>query len=191
MSNNIQEHPQSLLPFYVNGSLSLEQQAEIEQHLQVCERCREEIRFLNKLRQQVKHTTLATGPGELGLHRLLRDVKRDQSRVSVSRRWKPAMAAAVMVIVLQSVLLFRPQPVQQTYIPLGVQQTGIQITFQPTATEAQIREVLNRVHARIIDGPSALGVYQIELLDKQLTSQQREAIITRLRTQAIVQDVSP
>ena len=191
MSSDIQDHPQSLLPFYVNGSLSLEQQTEIELHLQVCDHCREEIHFLNKLRQQVKRSTIAAGPGELGLRRLLRDVKRDQSRVIVLRWWKPAMTAAVLVIVLQSVLLLRPQPAQQTYAPLGVQQTGIQIIFQPTATEVQIRKVLNQVHARIIDGPSALGVYQIELLDKQLTSRQREATIARLRSQTIVQDVSP
>ena len=190
MNNEIQDHPETLLPFYVNDSLSPEQRAQVDQHVQDCDHCRDEIRFLTALRRQVKQTTTTASPGELGLRRLMRDVKREQSRRVVSRWWKPAMAAAIMVIVLQSALLFQQQHTQPTYIPLGGAESGLQITFQPTATEAQIRELLNQAHARIIDGPGALGVYRIQLLNQQLTPQQREAIIAQLRQQAIVQDVS-
>jgi len=190
MNINIQEHPDSLLPFYVNGSLTAEQNHNVEQHLQTCERCRNEIQFLAKLREQVKHAVSVQAPGELGLRRLMRDVKRGKTRSSMSRWYKPAFAAAILVIVLQTAVFLHQQSTPQTYTPLGTSQVGIQITFTPTASEAQIRALMNQVHARIIDGPGALGIYRIELLEKNLTVQQRQALIERLRAQQIVQDVS-
>jgi len=191
MSINLQEHPDSLLPFYVNGSLTAEQYHDVELHLQACERCREEIRFLAKLREQIKQAAPVQAPGELGLRRLMRDVKRDKTRSAMARWYKPAIAAAMLVIVLQTAIFLHQQPARQSYTPLGEHQPGIQITFRPSATEAQIREILNQVHARIIDGPGALGIYHIELMEKNLNAQQRQILIDKLRAQAIVQDVSP
>ena len=37
----------------------------------------------------------------------------------------------------------------------------VQVSFVPEVTEAQIRELLHRTKATIVDGPSTLGIYHI------------------------------
>lgn len=191
MTTKLTQHPDTLLPFYVNGTLSAAQKAEVLQHLETCERCWAEIKYLEKIRQHIKELTPAQPPGELGLRRLLRDVKREKTRKTPATWWKPAMAAAMLVIVLQAGLLLQHQDSSETYAPLGVTQSGIQISFKPTATEAQIRLLLNRVNARITDGPGALGVYRIELQNKTLTPEQYRTVLAQLRQQEIVLEVVP
>lgn len=161
-------HPDELLPWYVNGTLEGPERARVEKHLESCRRCRDEAAWLARLREQIKAEGGADAPGELGLRRLMRQVRGSEAKPRARRLqwWQPALAAAVVVIVIQSVLLVKPwQEAETGIVPLGMQVSGavVQVEFAPTATEAQIREVLQAVDGIIVEGPGALGVYRIRL----------------------------
>ena len=52
--------------------------------------------------------------------------------------------------------------------------TLLQVTFVPDATEMQIRTLLARVDARIVEGPGALGVYTVSVPPEQADAALRE-----------------
>ncbi len=161
-------HPDELLPWYVNGTLEGPERERVEKHLESCRRCRDEAAWLARLREQIKAEGGADAPGELGLRRLMRQVRDSEAKTRARRLqwWQPALAAAVVVIVIQSVLLVKPwQEAETGIVPLGMQVSGavVQVEFAPTATEAQIREVLQAVDGIIVEGPGALGIYRIRL----------------------------
>lgn len=162
MTVNSDKHPQALLPWYVNGTLAGSERAQVEAHLGDCTRCRDEVVFLRALRHGVQSLG-HDSPGDLGLKRLLRDVRARQR--TPSAWWRPALAAAAVVIVAQGALLATFWPREPAITPLGEQRTGalIQVQFQPNATEAQIRELLQQTGATIVDGPGAVGVYRLRL----------------------------
>jgi anti-sigma factor RsiW len=157
-------HPEPLLAWFVNGTLGPSERATVELHLRGCARCRDEVAFLGALRQGVKALGGAEGPGELGRKRLLRDLQAE--RRAARAWWRPALAAAAAVIVVQGAVLaglwWREAPIA----PLGGPRAGgatVQIQFAPTATEAQIRAVLQEAGATLIDGPGASGVYRVRV----------------------------
>jgi hypothetical protein len=189
------KHPHHLLPFYVNGSLDKAQLQEVEQHLASCERCRNEVAFLRKLRDQVKQIKPEHSPAELGLRRLLRDIKQEQPLKRHMNWWRPALAAAMLVIVFQAGVFLHYKGSSDSYQQLGGTEPGIQVMFRPTASEAQIQKVLRASGAHIIDGPSALGIYRIELqikVDTPEHRQQRAELIQQLRQHSdVIQAVLP
>ncbi|MGE5240612.1 MAG: anti-sigma factor family protein [Bacteroidota bacterium] len=160
------DHPDELLPWYVNGTLANGERQDVEAHLQSCERCRQEVAWLQNLRTQVKDDT-ASSPGELGLHRLLREAKAPRSVARQPRQWwRPALAAAAVLIVIQSAVLINVMNRPAAITPLGgpvAEGVVLQVKFAPDATEAQIRQLLQQVQASLISGPGALGVYRVRL----------------------------
>jgi anti-sigma factor RsiW len=178
-------HPDELLAWYANETLELAERAIVDEHLKNCERCRDEVVFLRALRRGVKAVGETNAPGELGLKRLMRDVR---ARPATERNWwRPALAAAAVVIVVQAALLATFWPRESGITPLGgTKRDGVvQIQFQPTATEAQIRALLQETGATLIDGPGALGVYRI-VLDKP------DPALTQLRARNdVVKHVAP
>ncbi len=171
-------HPEELLPWFVNETLSTEERHSVEQHLDTCPQCQQEIELLQKMRTHVKeiHTE---SPGEFGLNRLLSTVRNDRTaseapQQTSSQWWKTAFAiAASLIIFIQAGLLIDTWYISKPMVPLsGPQENGIvlQVSFTPTTTEAQIREVITAVHGRFIDGPSSLGIYRIRLDDTENSS---------------------
>ncbi|MCR4345582.1 MAG: zf-HC2 domain-containing protein [Sulfuricaulis sp.] len=162
------EHPNELLPWYVNGTLTGQEQREVMNHLETCERCRQEIAWLQKIRAQIKADE-SGAPGEFGLNRLMRDIRREQAVPARKRSWwQPALAAAAVIIVVQGAvlmnLLSQPEPI----VPLGgpaAEGVVLQVRFHPEASEAQIRALLQQVRGNIVGGPGALGVYRLRLDD--------------------------
>jgi anti-sigma factor RsiW len=165
--NKRNDHPDELLPWYVNGTLAIGERQDVETHLQACKRCRQEVAWLQNLHAQVK-AGATRSPGEFGLNRLLREA---DPQKSVARHqkpwWRPALAAAAaVIIVVQSAVLinvlYRPTPIA----PLGgsaEEGVVLQVKFSPDATEAQIRQLLQQTQATFISGPGALGVYRLRL----------------------------
>ncbi len=161
---------EALLPWYVNGTLTDEERAQVEAHLAHCRRCREDVRFLTGLRQGVKRTTDTTTDPELGLKRLMREIDAEPTARRRTPWWQPSLAAAAVVIVVQGVLLFN---LWQRDDDIGMRLAGdtpppavvLQIQFDADAREGEIRALLRSLNARLIDGPSAVGLYRIELPD--------------------------
>jgi anti-sigma factor RsiW len=166
-------HPDDLLPWYANRSLAGAERDAVEAHLRECGRCRAELEFLGTLREQVKRSAPAQAADEVGLRRLLREVRRERAR---PRRRMALAAAAGLVIVVQAGLIgwlaTREQPIE----PLGEGAPAgvvLQLRFDPAASEARIRALLQDHDAVVIDGPGALGVYRVRL--RGLRAGDREA----------------
>lgn len=188
------KHPEELLPWYVNDTLTDEERSGLEEHLKGCERCRREVEYLKVLRSQVKATSDVTSYGELGLKRLLSDIKKEAqpSRRSAFSRWQPALViAASLIIMVQSFFLYNYWQKSEAITPLSGPMYGgvvLQISFAPDANETQIRKVLQSVEGSIIDGPGAIGIYRVRL---NLTTEEEELIneriaILRLRSDVVI-----
>ena len=138
-----------------------------------CPQCQQEIALLQKIRSQVKETH-PESPGEFGLNRLLHRVRSEQAVTegpphTTVKWWQPVLAiAASLIILIQAGLLIDTWYLSKPVIPLaGPPKHGpvLQVSFSPTTTEAQIREVITAIQGRFIDGPSSLGIYRIRLDD--------------------------
>lgn len=159
------QHPEELLPWYVNGTLSDSEKTEVERHIGQCEQCRAEIKMLQIIRDVAKQSIEQTPPVELGWKRLAQDIKKEKSFLS-KRVWlRPALAAAIAVIVLQSGLLafFITKP--DTVQPLGQAEPGVvlQLRFAPQTREQDMRKLLQKIDADFISGPGALDIYRVRI----------------------------
>jgi anti-sigma factor RsiW len=182
------DHPEDLLPWYANQTLAADERARVERHLAGCAHCRAELELLLTLRQEVKVAT-AEGPGEMARARLLKAVR--QSR-KTTPRWVPlALAASVAVIAIQGALLVRFWQPDDRYVPLGSAQPSaavvLQVRFVPTASEGDIRAMLQSVGATLVDGPSALGIYRVQIVGVRPNDDARvSSVIQQLRSMPAV-----
>lgn len=184
------DHPDDLLPWYANASLTGAERDRVEVHLGSCARCREELKLLQALRAGVRRMPVEP-PTEFGLKRLLRDVRNSPPQLARSRTWwQPAMAAAALVIVIQGMLLINLWPRDSGIEPLGEPPIAhLQVRFAPEATELQIRAALEAVNAAIVDGPGTLGIYHIRLVggaDSDSLDRATHALLARERVVAQV-----
>jgi len=165
-----------LLPWYVNGTLGAEERRQVEAYLERSSHARDEVDLLRQLRRQVKEEKIEHSPGELGLQRLKRAIKQDarQQPATVAGWWRPLAVAACLAVVVQAgVMVGMNSGVIPTGNEVGVAGKSaavLQVTFAPDATEQQIRDVLQAAGASIADGPTALGIYNLRLVDAEITS---------------------
>lgn len=113
-------------------------------------------------------------------------MRQDDPRTSAPPWWRPALAAAAVIILLEGValaVLLRRQGGLEAFRrePPGA---ALEVTFAAEATEAGIREALWSVNARIVDGPSAIGVYTVQIPAADGDRAQVEAAIDRLAATA-------
>ncbi len=175
------QDPAELIPWYINGTLTPEESAMVEAYLaQGGEEAAAELRLQQLMQAHEKAHQPGSTPGEFGWKRLQRDVHRIAQKQQTANKpmaWlRPAMAAAVAVIVIQAALLGSLWlPDQESGLqPLSGRVTpsaDLQIKFQPQATELQIRTLLNQVDARLVDGPSAAGIYRLSLANNSAANQ--------------------
>lgn len=184
MNHDHHDHPDDLLPWHANGTLAGEERAAVEAHLAHCGRCRQELEFLRALRDGIQRQGAEASPGELGLKRLRRDLDAAAPEATPERPWwRPALATAALVIIVQGVLLLN---LWQTDTAPGITPLGeaggslLQVRFDPQAREAQIRALLREVGAVIVDGPSAVGLYRLRLPDAK-NDADRQAALERLQ----------
>ncbi|MCP3984961.1 MAG: hypothetical protein GY723_11265 [bacterium] len=153
---------EKLMPFHVTDTLDPEDRERVERALQDDESLRAEMAFLEALHGGVREMTEVPSSGELGLARLRRSVRQQRRRSLVARTLRPALAlAAGLILVLQATLLL--QPGEDAARLAGAAVADLQVTFTADATEGELRELLQSVDARIVDGPSAAGVYHLQL----------------------------
>jgi hypothetical protein len=160
-------HPEDLLPWYVNGTLAPEEAGSVAKHVSQCARCRKEVEFLKQIRGQVQGEEISA-PGEFGLKRLMRDIKREKRAApgGAPGWWRPALAAGIAVIAIQSALLANYWFTDKPITTLGAGHGNgivVQLTFVPEAPEKEIRKVLNEINGTLIGGPGSLGVYRVRL----------------------------
>ncbi len=179
-----------LLPWYVSGTLKDSERLAVERHLADCASCRRELDDLKTLRAPLKDAFAAAPapsarlkPSVMAKVRAARGTPAVSSQSSArparealeqwfrslfAPRWVPALAATLLV---GQMILLLWSAGQQTPLPpsavstraIPPPSTKVQILFQETATETQIRRVVQGLQGRIVDGPNADGRYTIEV----------------------------
>jgi len=159
-------HLLSLLPWYVNGTLSAAEREQVEAHIATCVLCKEETEALRKLREGIKAVeSQGQTPGELGLARLKHHIHAENA-AHPARRWlMPALAAAAIIIVAQAGLMLNMDATHRQHMQLmsGPTKADIQVRLLPTARAEQIASLLQSIHGHIVDGPGALGIYHVRI----------------------------
>ena len=130
-------------------------------------------------------------PGELGWARLSRALDAEPPRLA-RRAWGRLLplaataAAAVLVWQIVAVPLISGPDGEARYAPVSKQPAAgfaVSVAFVPTASEEAIRALLAEIGARISDGPSAIGLWQLSFADDAA----RNAGLIRLQAADIVE----
>ncbi len=176
---------EALLPWLLNDTLTSAERSQVEAHLRSCAQCSAELAQQKQL--QSHYSGAATPDPALDIDaafaRLL--PRLDDQPVRSPRRplwphqpvrwWQLGLAVQMGVILaLGSALLLQLKPTTQNedvaaYRGLAAtaqRATGdALVVFDPNASEAQVRATLQRVGARIVDGPTAAGAFVVRFDD--------------------------
>lgn len=172
------ESPRDNLPWLVNGTLDETERTAAQAAVDSSPDLQRERDFLATLRDSVQQQQLEEAPLELGWHRLQRDIRRER-KSAVAAGWRLAAVAASLMLVVQSLVVWLPREDSSRYRPLSssVPAAGLQVRFADSATQAQIQQLLRQQQLRIVDGPSAAGLYRL------VSEGDRTAALAALRRQ--------
>jgi anti-sigma factor RsiW len=181
-------HPEvGLLPWYATGTLSESDRERIARHLQSCRDCSAELEDLIEVRRTLQALSQQEAEPSPQLARsVMARVAADSTAregrprgeaawtASLDRwfrslfmpQWVPTLAAAILLVQTGLLVWVALPPRESGEIgtrSLGMQAVKIAVVFQPSATEEQIRSLLQQLHARFVDGPTGDGVFTISL----------------------------
>ena len=168
---------------YALGRLSAQEIAELAAQARSSEPLQAELVLAGALvraRAEDPERALSTAFGWARLSRAIDG----EAAARPARRWYAAAAAIVAVVAWQFAAM-PPRVGEAGYGMAGDTPRhafAAQIAFKPQAREQQIRQALRAAGARIVSGPSALGLYEIAFADETA----RAAGIERLRADAAV-----
>ncbi|MEX1032601.1 MAG: hypothetical protein WDZ30_04525 [Cellvibrionaceae bacterium] len=158
---------EALLPWYVNGTLSSEEQAAVEELLNRSERAQRELAFLRAIATEAKSEARPPA-SEFGWRRLQKTIK---SEATVDRRnwWKPGLAAAAMAIATLQVGLLVQNYNQMEGTRLlsdsPVIASGdywlVQVLFTDDSQWQSLVTLIEEAEATVVDGPSSLGLVRL------------------------------
>lgn len=176
-NTEIEENIELLLPFYLNGTLADDEKKRVEAAIAENINLQQELTFLKHIQAQVLEQQEQQSPGELGLKRLQKMLKKEQANnqqqsknksISATKnRWQLVAMAACLVIVVQTVVQLKPDSDQ--FVAAGGKLINlhhgeiVSVTFAPNVTEQDIRNLLLETNTSIVDGPSALGIYRLSI----------------------------
>ena len=190
------EQTQTLLPWYVSGTLDTAEAAMVEAHLIECAECRGELEFERAMGRRIGGLSMDVEQGWAAMRQRLESAAEKTSvpmPVSTSARvipflrrrvtlgWAIAGQAAAAVLVLVAVGSLRQVPDVAEYHALGtasVERAGnMVVLFRPETAERDIRTLLDGAQARVVEGPLTTGAWVL-----RVDSARRDAVIAQLRT---------
>jgi anti-sigma factor RsiW len=211
-------HPEgALLPWYLNGTLREDERRQVDQHLSSCEACRAELDELAQLKVQLHEVYAAQSEPSTQIQQaVLTQVKLEASakqaksvtdpqwlnglddwfRSLFVARWAPALAVTLLVAQLGLLLwsMARLTPSDQVMTRgLGSPTVRLRVVFQETASERQIRSLIQGMHGRIVDGPTSDGAYIMELAAGDQAAAQKKVDALRSEKESVrtVEPVTP
>lgn len=178
---------QEQLPLYLSGRLDAAASAKLQQHLQSCAQCQEELEWQRMLRSASPPVTDGLDV-ERALAKLAPDLAGPAKTAANDPRWlRWALAAQCAVIVGLAVLLIKPVP--QRYELLGAAgqaQANLVVVFEPGTRESELRAILQANEARLVGGPTEADAYLIAV-----PGSKRDDILLRLRTESHIKLAEP
>jgi len=202
LGTDIHSRVQALLPWYVRGSLDIEERARIEAHLGECALCQAELawerrlhvaddaaapsedveRDLALLRERLVGAAVPARQGERAA-RLPRGWRQGPAWL----RWALVAQCAVIATLMLGLFADAPSP-EQRYRALGrhavVPVAGggnLVVRFRPETTEQQMRQTLRDSDARLVYGPTTTDAYVLSVPAERVKD-----AIGRLRAQRTV-----
>ncbi|MDC8015399.1 hypothetical protein [Tahibacter soli] len=194
-----------LLPWYVNGTLAAAERERVERELARDASLRGALAFWQQA-AQAQRTSAAPVAEDVGLARTLARIRAESAPAAASRpatpapslwqRWfggtwlKPAFAAALAVIVVQSGLLVGIErtkyrgaapPVSPATDAALASRVTLRVVFDPSATEGQLRVALAAANAWYVGGPGESGEYWLSVAPEHA-----DAALEALRASGLV-----
>jgi anti-sigma factor RsiW len=173
---------EALLPFLANDTLDGEERAEVERAVAADPALAMELAALKAIRETMQAEDMGASPGDFGLARLLRDVGKEEKATTAApaagsrpRFWQIAAALLMAVVIGQAVLLSGSGDSTGFELASG-SEAALTVAFVPDATEAAIRATLLDAGVEITAGPSALGLYQLGLLEGVTLDEAEDAL---------------
>jgi hypothetical protein len=159
---------QEMLPWYVNQTLSTEQQALVGEHLRGCAQCRQDVAWQRTLAEDAP-----AAPAGVDMERALaRMMPRIDAlappRRPASRSWMPwALALQGCAIAALAVVVIAPATAPADYRVLGAAGQGaggsMVVAFRPGATLDDLQRLAKANGARIVDGPTVTGAFVLQV----------------------------
>jgi anti-sigma factor RsiW len=175
----VHDEVQTLLPWFVNGTLNEREQSTVSAHLETCTQCWEDFQEVQQIVRRF-HTPALVPPLQVSAWAgdFVAGLPRD-ARPTISRSRAMTVASACIVFVVAIGLLPPSVSYYRTLSTPAVVLDGriIQVVFRPDATEQVIREILLDDGNEVLSGPTRQGVYRIRLGQGQLSG----VYVARLR----------
>jgi len=178
---------QSLLPWYVNGTLDPAETALVEAHLAGCADCRADLAADRALGRQVADLSMDVEHGWAAMRARMETTPQQRSaspirflRRPVAIGWAVAGQLAAAALIVAIALPARHAPTDASYHALGaatVAEPGnLIIQFKPDVTEGNMRAAFVRSGSRVVDGPTASGAYVL-----RVDGNRRDTALNQLR----------
>ncbi len=164
---------EELLPFLANGTLEGDEKTRVEDALQNDASLAGELAALIAMRDTMKAEEGTESPGEFGHARLMRALEKKTPVQTAPAAAAPQtsrpifwqIAAGVLCAALLGQAVWNSGADEGDYILAGGGEAALTVTFNPDATEDQIRNLLLDAGVEIVGGPSALGLYELAPLE--------------------------
>jgi hypothetical protein len=188
---------EALLPWLLNDTLTPDERRELETHLQSCTSCRDELgrqRRLVALYSSIPAPAIGAD-SDAAFARVMARLQTDAVRAgeprstsrprAVAHGWRIAFAVQMGVILVLGATLgwtlsrtqFTAPTVENalgTYrglaAPSASESGDAIVVFDPNASEADLRRVLQQAGARIVDGPTARNAYVVRFAGRDVGS---------------------
>lgn len=198
---------QEAIPWYTNGTLSIEDCRRLETHAQQCALCRGQMARERRLQQDIQQRQLTEYVPHGSLNALHARIDANEQRrsawswlspnsraplqASMARRIFFAQAATIAALAMMlTIFALRPGPTTgyETLSREASQpQDGfrLQVVFADDATMDDVTRALSAVGAQVVSGPSVNGLFEILIADSDAGSS-GDDILDALRASPVV-----
>lgn len=193
------EQTQTLLPWYVNGTLDTAEAAMVEAHLVECAECRSELEFERAMGSRIGWLSMDVEQGWAAMRQRLETATEETSaapaaeapaaptarvipflRRRITMGWAIAGQAAAAALILAAFGSVRQTPEVAEYHALGAagaaQAGNMVVLFHPETAERDIRALLDGAQARVVEGPLTTGAWVL-----RVDGTRRDAAVAQLR----------
>jgi len=201
LDDPVHQEVAELLPWFANGTLVDPERANVNRHVSECIACWRGLEDLRALQSAIRNDDVDSAATH-AFARLKARIEQDKPkfprnhlhrlafRWNTSEVWVRSLLIAQFATLVFVAIAYLSHPTPQYYhtlaAPTGKPHGELVVIFHTTGSEREIRDVLLRMHAGIVDGPSAEGAYTLKV--REGTGQN---ILSQLRQQSIVEFCEP